>query len=145
MKIRDILKVKGSDVESIEPTLTIREALNRINDKKVGALLVYKDEELVGIITERDILRLMATKGEAAFSDPVEKIMTKKLIIGLPDDDLDTAIAYITNNRFRHLPIMENKKLCGIISIGDIVKALAHNLKIENRYLMDYISGKYPG
>lgn len=145
MKIRDILKAKGSNVESIEPGLTIREALNRINEKKVGALLVHKDKELVGIITERDILRLMATKGEAAFSDPVENIMTKKLIVGLPDDDLDTAIAYITNNRFRHLPIMENKKLCGIISIGDIVKALAHNLKIENRYLMDYISGKYPG
>jgi len=145
MKVRDILKIKGSDVECVEPSITISDALKHITEKKVGALLVKSGENLVGIITERDILRLMASKGEAAFSHPVEEIMSKNVVVGLPDDDIDQIAAYITNNRFRHLPIMEDKMVCGIISIGDIVKALAHNLKVENRYLKDYIAGKYPG
>jgi CBS domain-containing protein len=145
MQVKDVLKIKGKNVECIDPTFTISEALKHITEKKVGALLVKKGEELIGIITERDILRLMATQGEAAFSHPVKEIMTQNVIVGLPEDDIEQAAAYITNNRFRHLPIMDNKKLVGIVSIGDIVKALAHDLKVENRYLKDYITGKYPG
>ena len=94
---------------------------------------------------ERDIFRLMATHGESAFSRPVKDFMTENLVVCVPDDDIDTAMACMTNNRFRHLPIVENKKVVGIISIGDVVKAQVHNLKVENHYLIDYITGKYPG
>jgi len=144
MKVRDILKAKGEGFESIEPMRTIRDAMHKISEKKIGALLVMQDENPVGIITERDIFRLMVTQGEGAFSKSVKEIMTENLIIGLPDDNVDAAMAYMTNNRFRHLPIMEGQKLIGIISIGDIVKAKVDNLQVENHYLKDYIAGKYP-
>lgn len=145
MKIRDILKSKGNHCESIEPDRTIREAMNRIAAKKIGSLLVMKDDLPVGIVSERDIFSIMARHGDEAFSRPVEEFMTGNIIIGVPDDDIEAAMAYMTNNRFRHLPIMEGQKVVGLVSIGDIVKAQARNLKFENRYLTDYITGKYPG
>jgi CBS domain-containing protein len=145
MKVRDILKRKTALLETIAPDQTLRETIDKIVAKGIGDLLVMKDDFPVGIITERDIIRIMAAHGEKALARPVEEFMTRRLIIGIPDDDLDTVMAYMTNNRFRHLPIMDGRKLAGIISIGDIVKAQVHNLKIENRYLLDYITGKYPG
>jgi len=145
MKIQDILKSKGSHVECIESHNTVREALARIVARKIGALLVVEDDTAVGIITERDILRLVAVCEKEPLSGQVKDFMTRNLVIGLPDDDLDTAMACMTINRFRHLPIIEGQKVIGIVSIGDIVKAQVHNLKTENRYLFDYITGKYPG
>jgi len=145
MKISEVLKAKGETIESIGPDNSIREAMDKIVDRKIGSLLVMKDDIAVGIISERDIFRLMATHGEAAFSKPVREFMTENLVVCVPDDDIDMAMARMTNNRFRHLPIVENRKLVGIISIGDIVKTQVHNLKVENRYLIDYITGKYPG
>jgi len=145
MKISEVLKAKGSTIESICPDNSIREAMDKIVDRKIGSLLVMKDDIAVGIISERDIFRLMATHGEAAFSKPVREFMTENLVVCVPDDDIDMAMARMTNNRFRHLPIVENRKVVGIISIGDIVKTQVHNLKVENRYLIDYITGKYPG
>lgn len=144
MKVRDILDVKGSDVESIDHDRSIREAMDKIADKKIGALVVMKENSPVGIISERDIFRLMTAKGESAFSEPVENFMSENLVVCVPDDTIDTAMACMTNNRFRHLPIVENKQVVGIISIGDIVKAQVDNLKVENHYLKDYIAGKYP-
>jgi CBS domain-containing protein len=145
MKIRDILKSKNGGIITIEPEKTVREAMNVIAEKKIGALLVMEDRKLVGIITERDIFRLVVADGEKAFSKKVGEVMTRNLVIGIPDDDMDTAMAYITNNRFRHLPIIDDQEVVGIISIGDLIKCQVHNLKVENRYLMDYITGKYPG
>ncbi|MFH2034988.1 MAG: CBS domain-containing protein [Candidatus Zixiibacteriota bacterium] len=145
MKVKDILAQKGTDCESIAPDVTVKEAIEIIATKRIGALVVIRDNKPVGIITERDIFRLVAAHNEAAFNKPVEESMTKNLVVGLPDDDIDVARAYMTNNRFRHLPIIDNGKICGIVSIGDIVKIEAKNLKVENRYLQDYITGKYPG
>ena len=144
MKIRDILKAKGSDFESIAPDETLKTAIDKLMEKKVGSLLVMKNDDLVGIITDRDVFWKMTREGDKALAGKVENYMTSKLIIGLPDDDISTAMAYMTNNRFRHLPIMENKKVVGIVSIGDIVKVQVHNLQVENRFLTDYITGKYP-
>jgi CBS domain-containing protein len=144
MKISEVLKAKGKQIESISPDNSIREAMDKISAKKIGSLLVMKDGVAVGIISERDIFRIMATQGETAFSKPVRDFMTENLVVCVPDDDVDTAMARMTNNRFRHLPIVEDRKVVGIISIGDVVKAQVHNLKIENRYLTDYITGKYP-
>lgn len=145
MKVRDILETKGRQCETIGPDKTVKEAMEKIAQKKIGALLVMDNESLLGIITERDIFRLVASRNEAAFDKPVREYMSTNLIVGLPDDDIDVIMAYMTNNRFRHVPILENGKLAGIISIGDIVKAEVDDLKVENRYLNEYISGKYPG
>ncbi len=145
MKIKDILETKGANSESISPNATLKEAMDKIVDKKIGALLVMRGEELIGIITERDIFRRIALEGSGVLDTKVETSMTTNLIVGIPDDKIEIAMSYMTNNRFRHLPIMDGQNIAGIISIGDIVKAEVQNLKVENRYLYDYITGKYPG
>jgi len=131
VKVKDILTTKGSDYFSIAPEITVKEAMESIADKKIGALLVISNEKLVGIITERDIFRMVASHNEEAFEKPVADYMTTKLIVGLPEDSVDVAMAYMTNNRFRHLPIVDNNKVVGIISIGDLVKTEVKNLKVE--------------
>jgi len=148
MKVRDILNTKGGTTYRISPEATVREAMNEINSKKIGALLVEAEGTLQGIVTERDIFRLLhkhADESNRAFNSRIKDVMTTNVVIGLLDDDIDMVEALMTNNRFRHLPIMDGKKIAGIISIGDVVKTLAKNLQIENRYLKDYITGKYPG
>jgi CBS domain-containing protein len=144
MKIRDILDAKNSGIVSIEPNRTVKEAMNKIVEYKIGALPVMDGDALQGIITERDIFNVVHNHGEEGLRESVKKAMTSDIIIGLPDDDIDEVSSLLTQNRFRHLPIMENKKLIGIISIGDLVKAHSNNLTVENRHLKDYISGDYP-
>ena len=145
MKVRDILKNKDAHLETIAPDKTIRDVINKIVARKIGDLLVMDNDQPVGIITERDVIRILGEHGVDGLDGKVEDHMTKKLIIGFPDDEIDAVMAFMTINRFRHLPIMEKKKLIGIISIGDIVATRVHNLKVENRFLTDYIAGKYPG
>jgi len=145
MTVRDLLKNKGSAYEWTGPETTIKEAMLVINEKKIGSLLVMKDNQLIGIISERDMFRTVLAKGIAGFELTVGDAMTTDVIIGILDDNLDEVSALMTNNRFRHLPIMDGKSVVGIVSIGDVVKTQAHNLTIENRYLKDYITGKYPG
>jgi len=144
MKVRELLKAKGDYTETIEGEKTVKQAMDRMVDKKIGALPVFEKEELAGIITERDILRLMHKSGAGALLFKVREVMTRKLVVGILEDDIEMVQAIMTNNRFRHLPIMDGKKMVGIISIGDIVKSHVKNLQIENRYLIDYITGKYP-
>ena len=119
--------------------------MDKIIEKGIGSLLVMNDDTLVGIISERDIFRLYHKHGEKAAAMEVGDTMTRDIIIGIADDDVEAVKALMTNNRFRHLPIMERSKVVGIISIGDVVKSMATDLQIENRYLKDYITGKYPG
>ncbi len=145
MKVKDILKAKGGAVLSIQPGKTVKEAMDSILKNKIGALLVMEDDMLKGIITERDLFRVYYQAGEKVLKKKVSEVMTTNLVVGLPNDDIEAVKALMTNNRFRHLPILENKKVCGIVSIGDVVKILAVDLEIENRYLKDYITGKYPG
>jgi len=145
MLVSDILKQKGQKVECVDPNKTLKEAMVNIVKKKIGGLVVVMDGFPIGIISERDIIRAIAVQGEKVMDKPVRDFMTRKLIIGIPEDEIDSVMAFMTNNRFRHLPIMDGQRLVGIVSIGDIVKAQVHNLKVENRFLTDYITGKYPG
>ncbi len=145
MKVHDLLKKKAGKIISVSSDHTIREAMQLILTHKVGALPVIEGNELKGIISERDIFRIAFDKGEAGFKVRVADVMTRDIVIGFPGDDVESVGALMTKNRFRHLPIMDNKKLVGIISIGDVVAADAEKLAVENRYLKDYISGKYPG
>ena len=152
MRIRDILQEKGTEVVTIGATQTIHDAIGELNKHGIGALIVTaKGEEIVGIITERDILRECGnrcnrlnespTPEESACPSLVQNAMTKNLVIGLLDDDLNYAMGVMTKNRIRHLPILDNGSLAGIISIGDLVNAHFEEKVVENRTLKDYIHG----
>ncbi|MCP4633205.1 MAG: CBS domain-containing protein [candidate division Zixibacteria bacterium] len=144
MKVKDLLADKGSAVYSVPPDKTLKEALHSMLENKVGCLLVVLGDEVpVGIITERDILRFVA-KAINWHDTLIKEIMTSNLVIGFPDDDLEVIMALMTQNYFRHVPILDNKRLAGIVSIGDIIKTQLMNIKAENRYLNEYIAGKYP-
>ncbi|MBD3217385.1 MAG: CBS domain-containing protein [candidate division Zixibacteria bacterium] len=147
MKIKDILEQHGKrEIFKVKPETLLKDGLEIIMKNRIGALLVTdEDDKLAGIITERDMLWRIYKDGHDALGKKVEDYMTRNVIVGIPDDDIETAEQFMTVNRFRHLPIMEGEKLVGLISIGDIVKNLAGSLKVQNRYLRDYITGKYPG
>ena len=146
MKVRDILKDKGTEVATIGAEKTICDAVQALVEKNIGSLLV-KDEKggIAGIITERDILKQCDKCFDKFPETKVKDVMTKDLIVASPDDDLDYVENIMTQNKVRHLPIIsKNQKLEGIISIGDMVNMLRGECHMENRYLKDYISGKYP-
>ena len=152
MRIKDILQDKGTGVVVIEVGRTVHDAMRRLNEHSIGALIVTGEgEEIVGIITERDILQECGehcvrlnkppAPGEAACPALVHDVMTKDLVIGVLDDDIDYAMGIMTKNRIRHLPILDHKTLVGIISIGDVVSASLKEKVFENRALRDYIRG----
>ncbi len=146
MDAKTILARKGSDVVTTRPELTIREAMAGLIDNKVGALVVVdNDEAIVGIITERDIFRLAHRQAGQIMDIVVSEVMTKDVIIALPDDDLEYLKCLITENRIRHLPVMEEGKLCGMISIGDVLRQQTEEMHVEVHLLRDYIEGRYPG
>jgi CBS domain-containing protein len=152
LKIKNIFREKGTEVVTIEQDETIQEAIRKLNEHRIGALVVADERgEVCGIITERDILRQYGQRC-VAVSEPsrreetrrpslVREIMTKDLIIGVPDDSLDYVMGIMTTNRIRHLPVMDGKKLVGIVSIGDVVNAHLEKTEFENRMLKDYIHG----
>ena len=152
MRIKDILAEKGSDVVTIEARVTVRDAICRLNEHGIGALIVTgEDGEISGIVTERDILRecgencagLMDSQKPEAKDCPalVRDVMTKDLVIGVPNDHIDYVMGIMTKNRIRHLPVLDEGELAGIISIGDVVNAHMNEKEFENRLLKDYIHG----
>ena len=152
MKTKDILRLKGNDVITIGPDETVQEAIRKLNEYGIGALVVTGErEEISGIITERDILRECDERCVFLSEPPqreqtnwpslVRDVMKRDLIVGVPDDGLDYVMGIMTKNRIRHLPIMDGKKLAGIISIGDVINAHLKETEFENRMLKDYIHG----
>ena len=146
MLIRDILRKKGGNVVTIEARCTVNDAISKLNEHGIGALIVTgEDGQVGGIVTERDILHECGkwwTQGDQATpSTLVQEVMTKDVVIGVPDDHLDYVMGIMTKNRIRHLPILEDGKLAGVISIGDVVNAHLKAMEFENRMLKDYIHG----
>ena len=153
MRIKDILQKKGSAVRTIGPDETVAEAVDRLCEYRIGALVVIGDGgKLVGIISERDVLRasgeafkqLADVARAAAAPKRVKDVMTKSLIIGLPDDTVDYVMGVMTQNRVRHLPVVEPEHqvvALGVVSIGDVVYASLGETTYENRLLRDYIHG----
>ena len=146
MKVKAILKVKGTQVVTVQEDNTLMAATEMFFSNKIGSLLVVDDEgEIKGILAPNDVLKAVAGGcAENCSSQKVRQVMTKTIICASEEDDLDYIQAIMTKNRIRHIPIMENKKLKGIISIGDVVNALIEVREVENHYLMDSIEGKYP-
>jgi CBS domain-containing protein len=141
MKVRDILRTKGKDVIRVEPDQPVTAAVKILSEHRIGALVVTRGEEIQGIISERDLLNLVARDPSAVTTSRVAEIMTTDLIVGVPDDTLDYVMNIMTKNRIRHLPIVVESRLEGILSIGDVVNAVRRSVESENRHLKDYIHG----
>jgi CBS domain-containing protein len=140
MKIRDILRGKGTEVATISPEATIHEAMTILVNRRIGSLVVTDEKrKIAGIITERDILRECTARSERIKETLVREVMTTDLIIGVPDDEVGYVMGIMTQNRIRHLPVMSDEHLEGLISIGDVVKAQLEETEFENRYLKDFI------
>ena len=141
MKVCDIAKERP--LRTISPTETVQDAIAVLCKFNIGALPVCDTgQELVGIITERDVLRLCAGPDtQAALRQKVAAVMTRNLIICVPDDSIENAMHVMTEKRIRHLPIIRERKLVGILSIGDLVKAKLDESDAEIRFLRDYVAG----
>jgi len=146
MLVKDLLKKKEREVITIEPSVKILEAMGKLIDDKISCLLVMDSaDKLTGIVSDKDIFHTVYKDRENFHEYTVSDIMTTDLIIGLLDDDINYIAGIMTQNRVRHVPILEKDKLVGLISIGDIIKAQMKYMQIENRYLKLYIDGGYPG
>jgi len=137
MNVEGILLQKGTDVATIGPEASIKRAADWLQAKNIGALVVARDDRVLGIISERDIVRAFAQYGESVASMPVKDIMTHGLITVAPGDDLNHVMRVMTRYRVRHLPVLRNDKLAGIISIGDVVKRRLDDLELETNVLRD--------
>lgn len=145
MKVKDVIAVKGSNVVTIQESHSILNALEKFSAYRVGSLLVKNEaDEIVGILSPRDVLMEVLNRCDQIGEVKVLEVMTRDLIISTPDDDLNYVQAIMTENRIRHLPIMDGQNLAGIISIGDVVKAQLKEINAENKYLRDYMVSKYP-
>lgn len=140
MKLRTILRNKGAEVHSISPTDALDRVVERLVGHNCGALLVMEDERMVGIITERDVLRACAEL-KHPMDAAVGERMTTDLVTATPDDDVEHVMGLMTNHRIRHLPVVDAGSLVGVISIGDVVKSQHDELSNENRFLKQYIQG----
>lgn len=140
MNIRDLLRTKGTKVVTVTPDTPIQEAMKILVEHGIGALVVT-DGQLRGIITERDLLRHGAEDVQRLAASRVRDLMTVELITALPDARIEQVMDTMVERRIRHLPILEEGTLVGIISIGDVVNALRQNVEVENRYLHAYIGG----
>jgi CBS domain-containing protein len=142
MRVRDILRGKGAEVVTVSPTDTVFEAIEALVKHNIGSLVVTASNgTVVGIISERDILRESSQRCDRLKETEVGEVMTRDVIIGVPDDDLNYVMGIMTKNRIRHLPILDESGLVGIISIGDVVNSHLSKTEFENRMLKDYIHG----
>jgi CBS domain-containing protein len=142
MKIRNLLDARRHDVVSVPPSLPVTGAVRLLVERNIGSVVVTTDGVVEGILTERDILRLVARDSGGVERLKVEEVMTRDVIVGLPEDSLEYVIEIMTQNRIRHLPVVEDGSLHGILSIRDVLGALRKNVQAENRYMRDYIQGK---
>jgi CBS domain-containing protein len=139
--VGEILNRKGHDIWYISPNATVYEALELMADKNIGAVLVIDGGTLVGILSERDYARKVILRGLASREIPVRRIMTDRVICVRTDQTAEDCMALMTDKRVRHLPVLENDQLVGVISIGDVVKAIISDQEFIIEQLENYITG----
>jgi CBS domain-containing protein len=143
--INEILKQKSRDLWSIVPNATVFEAIQMMADKNVGALLVMAEDKLVGVISERDYTRKVALKGKSSREMKVAEILSTPVIAATPTHSVEECMRLMTINRVRHLPVLAEEKVVGIVSIGDLVNWIITAQSMTINQLESYISGQYPG
>ena len=145
MKIKDILKSKGSRIWTISSTQSVQEALQILVTQRIGALLVtdQKVENIVGILSERDIVRGSYAHTKNPRDIKVREWMTRRVVTCSPEDDVSHVMSLMTDKRVRHVPVAEGEELLGLVSIGDVVKAILEDSHHQIRYLKEYVYGTY--
>jgi CBS domain-containing protein len=139
-KVREILKVKGHEVFSVEPTTMVYAAIEQMCEKNIGGVVIIENNKLVGIFTERDYARKLILKGRSSKDTPISDLMTTNPITVTPDSKLEDCMNIMSNKRIRHLPVMENDVLVGMISIGDLVRFIIEEQKSIIEHLEHYIT-----
>ena len=139
--VRDLLKNKGKAVHKISPEQTVYDALKMMSEKEIGALVVMEGEKVVGIISERDYARKIILLGKTSKKTMVREVMTSKLIRVSPETSVEDCMILMTGKHVRHLPVFDQKKFVGVISIGDVVKSIISDKEALIDQLSDYISG----
>ncbi len=146
MRVRDLLQASPKQIITGFPAMPIRKAMALLVEHKISCLPVLNDDnQLVGIISDKDIFHALYEKMSGIETLTVGVLMATELIVGVEDDEIGYIAAIMTNNRIRHVPIVDGTRLIGLLSIGDIVKTQMSHIEIENRYLWQYINGNYPG
>lgn len=145
MLISEILNEKGNKVYTISPEETVYNAISMLTDKKIGALVVVNGEnDVVGMISERDYTTKVILKGRHSRDTKVKDVMTAGVQFVTPEQTVEECMALMTQKRYRHFPVLNDRHLVGIVSIGDLVKAIISTQQIEIDYLLNYITRKYP-
>jgi CBS domain-containing protein len=139
--VRDILREKGTQVHATSPDATVYDALQLMADKNIGALIVFEGERLVGLISERDYARKIVLKNKFSRETAVSEIMSRDVVTVTPDKNLEECMEVITARRVRHLPVVEDDRVLGIISIGDVVKGIIEHKEFVIEQLEYYIKG----
>ena len=139
MTVRAILDTKGHNIQSVEPQAKLAFAIKILGERKIGAVVVMSAGRIEGILSERDIVRVLGERGAAVLDEPIGAVMTKKVISCKQSDTVAAIMEMMTRGKFRHLPVVEGEKVVGLISIGDIVKWRVREYEMEQEALRDYI------
>jgi CBS domain-containing protein len=141
MKISDILRVKGADVLTTPADATVRELIATLVENNIGALVVVDGDEVLGIVSERDVVRRLHEWGDTLLESEVSQIMTSDVVSCTLDDDVDQIAETMTERRVRHMPVLADGSLAGLVSIGDVVKSRIAQLEVDRGQLEQYITG----
>ena len=139
--VRDLLAKKGSDVLGVRPQDSVRSSIEQMAEREIGALLVMDGDRLVGIVSERDYARQVILKGRSSQDTPVKDIMTERVVCVHPERTVEECMALMTDRRIRHLPVLVDDRVTGVVSIGDVVKAAIAERDFHIQQLESYISG----
>ncbi len=139
MTVRAVLDSKGHQVESVRPDVKLSAAVKLLSERRIGAVLVMNGNDIEGILSERDIVRVLGERGPGVLDEPVSATMTRKVIECRESDTIGAIMERMTSGKFRHLPVVENGRLVGLISIGDVVKWRVAEYEREQEALRDYI------
>jgi CBS domain-containing protein len=139
MTVRAILDSKGHHILSVEPDATLSAAIKLLGERKIGAVLVMDKGRIEGILSERDIVRVLSERGASVLDEPVSEVMTRKVISCRQNDTVSAIMEMMTTGKFRHLPVVEDERVVGLISIGDIVKWRVREYENEQEALRQYI------
>ncbi|MHB1992797.1 CBS domain-containing protein [Metallibacterium scheffleri] len=140
-QVKHLLESKGSSVHAIAPEQSVLSALQRMAELRIGALLVMRGTELLGVVSERDYARKVALQGRASSDTPVREIMSAPALTVSPEESVEACMRLCTDGRVRHLPVVERGAVVGVISIGDLVKAVIDDQAVEIEHLQRYIAG----